>query len=194
MSTAARSEAHAAASEEPSAAACGEPDALAVRLSALAAPTATAGWRVRRASSADVAQVAASVAELLVELGGAPGDPGAMEDTTRTLIEEPQAGGIVVAESEGTLIGVLAASWQSAIHVPGRYGLIQDLWVHPSWRSNAIGAGLLAALAELAREAEIDRLEVGLPRASFAGVEATEAFYRRNGFALVGARMRTVLR
>jgi GNAT superfamily N-acetyltransferase len=194
MSTAARSEAHAAANEEAGAGAGGEPDALAVRLSALGAPTATAGWRVRRASSADVAQVAGAVAELLVELGGAPGERAAMEDTTRTLIEEPRAGGIVVAEWEGTLIGVLAASWQSAIHVPGRYGLIQDLWVHPSWRSNAIGAGLLAALAELAREAEIDRLEVGLPRASFAGVEATEAFYRRNGFALVGARMRTVLR
>ncbi len=151
-------------------------------------------WRVRAAASADVAQIAAAVAELLVELGGVPPDRGAMASSARTLIDDPRAGAILVAECEGTLVGVLAASWQSAIHVPGRYGLIQDLWVHPSWRTNAIGAALLAALAELAREAHIDRVEVGLPRAGFAGLEATEAFYGRNGFAPVGSRMRMVLR
>ena len=30
---------------------------------------------------------------------------------------------------------MLAASWQRAIHVPGRYATIQDLWVTPAWRS-----------------------------------------------------------
>jgi GNAT superfamily N-acetyltransferase len=93
----------------------------------------------------------------------------------------------------GSIVGVLGVSWQSAIHIPGRYGLIQDLWVDPSWRGGGVGAGLLVALFELAREREVARLEVGLPRERFAGLAATEAFYVANGFSALGARMRRSL-
>ena len=92
--------------------------------------------------------------------------------------------------SGGAIVGVLGASWQSAIHIPGRYALIQDLWVHPSWRGAGVGGGLLAALFELARRAGIACVEVGLPRERFAGLAATEAFYLANGFTPLGARMR----
>ncbi len=101
-----------------------------------------------------------------------------------------QAGALLVAEGDGALVGVLAASWQSAMHVPGRYALIQDLWVHPAWRSGGVGAGLLAALFELARERGLARVEVGLPGERFAGLAATEAFYLANGFTPLGPRMR----
>jgi GNAT superfamily N-acetyltransferase len=100
---------------------------------------------------------------------------------------------VIVAESAGALVGVLAASWQLAIHVPGRYALIQDLWVDRAWRGRAIGGALLAALFERARGQRLDRIEVGLPRASFAEIAATESFYRTNGFVALGPRMRAVL-
>jgi GNAT superfamily N-acetyltransferase len=150
-------------------------------------------WCVRGAAGEDVAKVAAAVAELLVELGGTPPDAAAMQAATRALIADRDAGAVLVADAGGALVGVLAASWQTAIHVPGRYALIQDLWVHPTSRSQAIGAALLAALFELAREARIERVEVGLPHESFAGLTATEAFYRQNGFTTQGPRMRMVL-
>jgi GNAT superfamily N-acetyltransferase len=100
-----------------------------------------------------------------------------------------EAGG----EDGGTIVGVLAASWQHAIHVPGRYGTIQDLWVHPEWRSRAIGCDLIEAFCDLARREGAKRLEVGLPRESFARIGATEAFYRANGFEHLGPRMRRKL-
>jgi GNAT superfamily N-acetyltransferase len=156
------------------------------------APNAVA-WCVRGAAGEDVAKVAAAVAELLVELGGTPPDAAAMQAATRALIANRDAGTVLVADAAGALVGVLAASWQTAIHVPGRYALIQDLWVHPTSRGKAIGAALLAALFELAREARIERVEVGLPRESFAGLAATEAFYRQNGFTAQGPRMRMML-
>jgi GNAT superfamily N-acetyltransferase len=155
-----------------------------------AAPDAQPGtWRVRAAREQDVAAVAAAVAELLVELGGTPAGPAAMQDATRTLIDHPDAGAVLVATLGDELLGVLAASWQTAIHVPGRYALIQDLWVQPPWRGRQIGGELLLALCELASERQIGRVEVGLPRASFAGRSATEAFYLSNGFARLGPRM-----
>jgi GNAT superfamily N-acetyltransferase len=151
-------------------------------------------WQVRPARQDDVAEIVTAVRELLLELDGAPPAAAAMHDATRALLEDEGAGALLVAETDdGTLAGVLAASWQIAIHVPGRYALIQDLWVHPSWRSKAIGAGLIAALLELARSRGVERIEVGLPLESFSRFDATEAFYLDNGFTPNGPRMKRLL-
>ncbi|HYM54731.1 MAG TPA: GNAT family N-acetyltransferase, partial [Solirubrobacteraceae bacterium] len=122
------------------------------------------GWRVRPAREDDLEPVIAAVGELLVELGSVPPAASAMRETARALIGDPEAGAVLVAEADGTLVGVLVASWQMAMHVPGTYALIQDLWVRPQWRGRAIGAGLVEAIAELARGRGVGRVEVGLPR------------------------------
>jgi GNAT superfamily N-acetyltransferase len=179
----------------------------------------SSSWRVRPAVDRDVPAVAAAVGELLRELGSAPPAMTAMEAAARVLLEDRESGALLVADSAPAgaeadggnavaaggggasaapaggavvdpLFGVLGASWQSAIHVPGSYALIQDLWVHPSWRGCGVGGGLLAALFELARERGVPRVEVGLPREHFVGYAATEAFYLANGFTSLGARMR----
>jgi GNAT superfamily N-acetyltransferase len=96
-------------------------------------------------------------------------------------------------EEQGELVvGVLTASYQLALHVPGRYALIQDLWVRPAWRGHAVGRELLGALFDLAREQGMARAEVGLPRETFADIRATEGFYAHNGFEHLGARMRRI--
>lgn len=156
---------------------------------------AGAEWRVREAVEKDVPAAAAAVAELLVELSGGGPEPAELEDATSRLAGDKGEGTLLVAEvgGEGRIVGVLAASWQHAIHVPGRYGTIQDLWVHPDWRSRAIGRDLIDAYCEIAREAGAKRLEVGLPRESFERIAATEAFYRANGFEHLGPRMRRKL-
>jgi GNAT superfamily N-acetyltransferase len=154
-----------------------------------AAETATS-WHVRTARGDDVAAVVAAVEELLLELGGTPAGTCALEEATRSLLGDREAGALLVAQANHAIIGVLGASWQTAIHAAGRYALIQELWVNPSWRSNEIGSDLLIALFALARERQITRVEVGLPRESFAGIVATEVFYRRNGFSPLGSRMR----
>jgi GNAT superfamily N-acetyltransferase len=150
-------------------------------------------WYVRVACEEDVAEVARAVTELLLELGATPPALQEMQATTRLLVSDGDAGVVLVAEAEGGLVGVLAASWPTAIHVAGRYALIQDLWVHPSWRSRAIGADLLAALVDLTGGRQLSRIEVGLPSERFAGLSATAAFYRANGFAPLGARMRRLI-
>jgi GNAT superfamily N-acetyltransferase len=151
------------------------------------------GLRVRAARAADAGAVARAVRELLLELGGEAPSVERMQGVASALIDDAAAGTVLVAEADGELAGVLAASWQAAIHVPGAYALIQDLWVDPDRRSQAVGRELLAALVELARARNIRRVEVGLPRESFARFAATEAFYLANGFTANGPRMRMVL-
>lgn len=160
--------------------------------SAGGAPAApgTVEWRVRAATLDDVPAAAHAVGELLDELGGKRPSAAELEGEARALVEDPALGALLVAEAGGEVVGVLAASTVRAMHVPGPYVVIQDLWVDPSWRSRTIGADLLAAIAELARERGMPRLEVGLPQETFAGIRATEAFYLGNGFASLGIRMR----
>lgn len=151
-------------------------------------------WTVRRATSKDVDQMGIAVEELLLELGGKPPHPVALRDAICAVIADRSLGELIVADSEdGEIVGFLGVSWQTAVRIPGRYGLIQELWVHPSWRSREVGKELLDGLDRLARESGISRIEVGLPSERFARLEATEAFYRANGFEGIGLRMKLLL-
>jgi GNAT superfamily N-acetyltransferase len=150
-------------------------------------------WDIREATHEDVPAVAIAVRELLIELGAPPTLPAALEAPARALIEDGSLGVLLVAVQDGQIVGVLGVSWQVAIRIPGRYGLIQELWVHPSWRGRAIGGDLLTALLELARRQGVTRVEVGLPSERFSHLAATEAFYTTNGFTTIGTRMRRLL-
>lgn len=150
--------------------------------------------QVRQAAVGDIAAAAAGVGALLEELGGEVPPASELEEATRALVERPELGTLLVAEAGGEVVGVLAASWVHAVHVPGHYGVIQDLWVRPDFRSRAVGRELVEGYAEIARAHGAARLEVGLPKESFERIEATERFYLGNEFASLGIRMRRKLR
>lgn len=148
---------------------------------------------VREAGGEDVEGVATAVEGLLAELGGRTPSRAEMEAEVQALLDDPQGGSVLVAEADGEIVGVLTASWQRAIHVPGVYATVQDLWVDEAWRSRSVGAELVEAIASQARRRGVSRLEVGLPRETFAAIASTESFYRRNGFEHLGPRMRRLL-
>ncbi len=168
-------------------------DEVAQSASHSSEPAVRARWRIRAAGRGDVDAVAHAVRELLVELGATPPRSLEMQDAAFALIDDHEAGVVFLAEAEDRLVGVLAASWQLAIHIPGAYALIQDLWVQEAWRGQEIGAGLLDALFALARSRHMRRVEVGLPQEHFAQFAATEAFYLSNGFTPNGPRMKRPL-
>jgi ribosomal protein S18 acetylase RimI-like enzyme len=148
--------------------------------------------RVRRAVDADALAVAHAVRELLVELGGTPPDVAMMEAAARTVIADGDASAVLVAEHAdgGTLVGVLAASFLTTVHAGGPYGLIQDLWVAAEARSSGLGGRLVSEFCSLAAARGATRIEVGIPRDGFPALVATRRFYERNGFEILGARMR----
>ena len=145
---------------------------------------------VREAGAGDVEGVATAVASLLAELGGRMPTRAEMEAEVQALLDDPQGGSVLIAEADGEIVGVLTASWQRAIHVPGVYATVQDLWVDEDWRSRGVGAELVEAIASQARTRGVSRLEVGLPRETFAAIASTESFYERNGFEIGRASCR----
>jgi GNAT superfamily N-acetyltransferase len=150
------------------------------------------GWEVRPARTADAPAVAAAVASLLEELGGTPPPIEAIEAEARAHIEDPSLGIVLVAirAGGGELVGVLTASWARAIQLAGRLLTIEVLWTRREWRGRGVGAALVEALAVAAAAEGAGRVEVGLPRESFAALRATERFYFANGFERLGPRMR----
>jgi GNAT superfamily N-acetyltransferase len=148
---------------------------------------------VREAEAGDIGGVVSAVESLLGELGGRCPERSELEAEVRALLGDPEGGSVLIAEADGEIVGVLSASWQRAIHVPGVYATIQDLWVDEDWRSRGVGAELVEAIASQARVRGVSRLEVGLPRETFAAIASTESFYRRNGFEHLGPRMRRLL-
>jgi GNAT superfamily N-acetyltransferase len=152
---------------------------------------AKVGWEVHPARAEDAPGVAAAVAALVAELGGSPPPRGAIESEARAHIADPSLGIVLVAatESEG-LVGALTASWARAIQVAGRLLTIEVLWTRREWRDGGVGAALVEALAAAAAAEGASRVEVGLPRESFAALRATERFYLANGFERLGPRMR----
>lgn len=151
------------------------------------------GWTVRPASDGDAAAIAAAVERLLIELGGRRPPRVDLDAEIRAVLGDPGVGVLIVAEAAGEIVGVLSASWQRALHVPGRYATIQDLWADPDWRSRGVGAGLVDELVALCGKQGVARIEVGLPRESFDAIRATEAFYLGNGFEQLGPRLRRLL-
>ena len=149
--------------------------------------------------------MAAAAAALVAELGGSPPARSAIEGEARAHIADPSLG-IVLVAAAGTnavssrfsadsaanceLIGALTASWARAIQVAGRLLTIEVLWTRREWRDHGVGAALVEALAAAAAAEGAGRVEVGLPRESFAALQATERFYLANGFERLGPRMR----
>jgi GNAT superfamily N-acetyltransferase len=156
-------------------------------------PAVTVPATIRPAGDGDVVAVALAVEALLLELGGRKPARADLETEIRAALEDPGVGAILIAESGEALVGVLSASWQRALHVPGRYATIQDLWVDSEWRSRRVGAALVDELVALCGKQGVARIEVGLPRESFDAIGATEAFYLGNGFEHLGPRMRRLI-
>jgi GNAT superfamily N-acetyltransferase len=151
-------------------------------------------WEIREAAHKDVPAIVAGLSGLLEELSGRQaGEREARVQIAHALIDDGSAGILLVAENLKEIVGVLGVSWQIAIRIPGRYGQVQEMWVHPAFRGLTIGGDLLAAMFEIARKQGVARLEVGLPSERFPHTNATEAFYLNNGFATIGTRMRRLL-
>ena len=148
-----------------------------------AAPRARTWWRST-----------AAVRELLAELDGTPSALGAMQAAARDADRQPVGGAVLVAETEGELVGVLGGELADGDPRAGQLRADPGPVGAPGLaRAARSGASLLQQLFELARSRRLQRVEVGLPRESFARFAATEAFYLGNGFAPNGPRMRRLL-
>jgi GNAT superfamily N-acetyltransferase len=147
---------------------------------------------IRTADYGDSEAVAGLVLELLAELAG--NQPSgysqpALAETARILLKE-RAIVALLAEYAGDVVGVAVLNPCASLYA-GRFAEITELYVKPDFRSTGVGGKLLETAVGIARANSWSRLEVGTPE--LPAWTRTAAFYKRNGFIEVGARMKLPL-
>lgn len=150
---------------------------------------------IRQAQASDAGIVAELVHALLSELTPPekeqPKAENVLASTMRLLNKD---GGVwaFLAENEwGDAVGVLTLHECAAIYAGGIFGEISEFYVIPLARSAGVGPELLKEAIRFGHTREWKRLEVGAP--AVPRWDRTVAFYRRNGFAEVGPRLKCLL-
>ena len=145
---------------------------------------------VTSARDRDGIEIQAAVEQLINELSGAVWRAADFQSVFQRILANPELSGILVARTEGVVVGVLTYSQTLAIRTGGAYLTIQELWVDSARRGARIGHALMAKAKNVASQRGITDIEVGLPSQSFPSFVATEAFYAANGFSAIGPRYR----
>ena len=89
-------------------------------------------------------------------------------------------------ESGGKPVGAANLCESCALYAGGTFGIIQEFYVLPAYRSQDVGAVLLRAVEEYGRQAGWRRLELCTPPLPEFG--RTLAFYERNAYTVTGGR------
>ena len=86
------------------------------------------------------------------------------------------------------VIGIITVVECFAIYAGGAFGIINELYVAPDWRSKAVGRQLLDEVKNSARSCGWQRLDVTAP----AGEQwqRTVRFYEREGFTCTGPKLK----
>lgn len=101
-------------------------------------------------------------------------------------------GGIYLALEQDKIIGFITAIESNAIYARGRFGVINELYILPEYRSQQIGQKLIHFLIELAKIKHWQRLELDTPEIEKS--QKTIHFYKKQGFVPVGYRMKLHLK
>jgi len=147
--------------------------------------------RVALASAAERGLVLDLVARLLSELEDNPAEFAGI-DRERVIRDLEGAAGrwraFLARASDGEVAGVATLVETFAIYAGGTYGVIDELYVVPAWRSCGVGRSLLDAIKAHGRERGWRRIDVTAPPEK--RWERTVRFYESQGFVFTGPKLR----
>jgi len=99
---------------------------------------------------------------------------------------------VLAARNEGgEILGILTLSVAFAIYANGEYGVIDEMYVDPAYRSAGIGALLVKETIRIARDRGWTRIDVTAPESE--RWERTRRFYEKQGFVFTGPKLKLLL-
>jgi len=99
---------------------------------------------------------------------------------------------VIAAYDGATIVGFGALCESRSLYAEGVFGIIQEFYVLPDYRSQQVGANLLSEIKAFSRGRGWKRLELCTP--PVPEFDRTVAFYRDNGFDITGGyKMKCVL-
>jgi len=148
---------------------------------------------IRRATPADAAEVARMVKALTDEIIGMIGEEHFDVDAEVSAVlgrewitGEKYVAYIALDDTSGMVIGVATLCESRSLYAQGVFGIIQEFYVAPQWRSREVGAHLVESCVAHGRAAGWQRLELATP--PLPEFARTVSFYKDNGFEPTGGR------
>lgn len=86
------------------------------------------------------------------------------------------------------VVGIISLTQSQAFYAGGKYGVIDEMYVVPGFRSNNIGSQIIVGLKQIAKLKGWKRLDVTAPTEE--RWLRTVDFYKRNGFEFTGPKLK----
>lgn len=137
--------------------------------------------------------LSSEVLALLRELGEEADDLGTLrgDEVLRAWRANPQLMRAAIAREGDALVGIATVTEAFALYANGPFGIISEMRVSESRRSQGIGKLLVDAVIAYGAQRGWSRIEVTAPESS--RWERTMSFYRNNGFTYAGPKLKILL-
>ena len=89
------------------------------------------------------------------------------------------------------VVGICTLTESQALYAGGNYGVIDEMYIVPGYRSKNVGALLVDHVKEIARQKRWKRIDVTAPTEE--KWKRTIAFYEKCGFTFTGPKLKLVL-
>jgi GNAT superfamily N-acetyltransferase len=134
------------------------------------------------------------VTRLLIELGEEGEELGTL-NKQQVLKEwqdiENRYSAFAAYDRDQNIIGICTLMEAFAIYANGNYGIIDEMYVHPDYRSLGVGSKLITAVLEHGRRKSWARIEVTAPENE--RWSRTRAFYEKEGFSFTGPKLKKLI-
>lgn len=133
---------------------------------------------VRPAVSDDIAALVELLQQLFaLEVDFVP-DSAKQRRGLQLLLERPEQAAVLVAEQNGSVIGMCSAQRLVSTAEGGEVALVEDVIVDAGQRGNGVGRALLEALERWAQDHDLSRLQLLADRGNTPALD----FYSRRGW------------
>ncbi|MGI9160633.1 MAG: GNAT family N-acetyltransferase, partial [Saprospiraceae bacterium] len=136
------------------------------------------------ANKSHTPEVARLLAALFVEVGHTPDEADITEIFAEIDADDRHSTLLALAE-DGDVVGVITVVETISLYAGGTIGVINELYVVPSYRSEGVGKMLLDFCKQIGEGRGWMRLEVTTPGDEY---DKTLHFYEREGFMKIGPR------
>lgn len=146
--------------------------------------------KIRKAGKEDLQLTFSLIKNLLIELGDEAKDLEKVNKLQNSQIDinNLETHLVFLAEDEETTVGIITLSECFAVYTGGNYGIINEMYVLPEYRSKNIGAMLINKAKEIAAEKNWGRIDVTTPVEK--RWERTKSFYLKQDFEFTGEKLK----
>ena len=145
--------------------------------------------KIRKVEQTDLELVYELIKKLLIELGEEAGSLGYITiDTIRGLLQSGRTSVLLAIDDNEKALGFATLTETQAIYAGGNYGVIDEMYIEPEYRSKQVGKALIDAVKDIGKQKGWNRIDVTAPTEK--RWERTVQFYEREGFIFTGPKMK----